>query len=87
MKNVTFSTGAQGSKMLQKTKRNQDFRRAQPAHDQYNNTHAPDANHDKGLSKTTKKVEKKHIFEECLRLKSAVKNNTKSRFPFRITKT
>ena len=52
-----------------------------------NQTHAPNGNHEKGLTKTTNKSKKTHIFEERLRLKIAVKNNTKSRFSFRMTKT
>ena len=45
-----------------------------------NNTHAQDANHDKGLTKTAKNHKKKHIFKDCSQRKSAVKNNTESRF-------
>ena len=42
-------------------------------------THAPRANHDKGLTKTAKNDPKKHIFKDFLQRKSAVKNNTESR--------
>ena len=51
-----------------------------------NVTHAPRANHDKGLTKTAKKWQKKHLCKECPWLKNAVKNHTKSNFRSSMTR-
>ena len=51
-----------------------------------NVTHARRANHDKMLTKTAKKDTNKHIFKDCSQPKSAVKNNTESRFSVSVTK-
>ena len=49
-------------------------------------THAPDANDEKGLTKTPKNNRKTQIFNKCTRRKNAMKNNAESRFPCSVIK-
>ena len=49
-------------------------------------THARRANQDKGLTKTAKNNQQKHIFKDCSQRKSVVKNNTESRFSSSVIK-